>query len=924
MEEDELENHLARLIDDPYNSYGHAAAAACFFNRAVEQGCDISAQIEALKVAFLEHTQLAVMVPIADALTLHFLKRDELRNLANLLENKRFFQYILDSLRKLENSKVDISAAIPCLIQAGGGSPIFIPFIKSDVRRLKPVLEAMLKLKSARAGIPGLLFDYLLDGRKDIGEVMPILVSLFSRGDIKLRESIANTLRVAAEQGTGFQLVAAKMEKFLGVENETVQTRVAYALSWFYARESQWEHVDRLLAHVSRHVRFGVIWALSVTVNSQQKDLPELFSRFARGLLDEVGSTRNFALSGLKKAESRGKNILSDRPTFEFLATRIDDQMIGPTIMEYLYSCCAHEHPLASLIIESIKSIKQGSDALLLQGMLRSCREIEAGTHVPACIICAQLPRYKSYNYESDVPEELHKLIQVARTDLKKCPVCNTHYIHTHHEEFPSWTEGMGVETEIVIQRLCPTELRNHLKNEELDAFNLTYDRSVEQFKQNLNHPHAFVREESAWALTLHYLKQHRHEELASLLRHPLDSVRINAARTIQDAAKEGLDVAPWGEGLFAALSDQSESMRGSAAAILAQWYFRTGQLEKVDVLLTFADACVKQAVVFQISRAAHDGVEIGRFVQTLRRYLSHSDESVRRHARWALENEPKGVQSEAIEAFIEKFTDPRLENRQEALSALRSAADQGANVSDVLPQLVGALKVADLRWHAMKVLHVALAKGSDISSATPEIIKILADKKISMHKDDFILLLGSMEQHDLDISAAIPALARTALDDRHKGSALSVLLRLAQKGVDLGKGLRNLRKAMTDHDAYYRQETTKVLTTEFINKKDWKAVAGFLRHTRNDIRAVAAERLGEVAPADFEARMIPLLVENLLPSSREYAYRSYCTSLALIALARRDRFVAQQIMDEIRKSKINVGRKVCKEVVEACRKVIS
>lgn len=935
----EAEDQLRRFIDDPWNGSGKAAAAADYFLLAVQTGKDITACVQALKSAFLTHSQLAVMTPIADALCMHFLARGELESLSTLLADKHFFQYIVDSLRKLEENKVDIGSAIPCLIRNGSGTRVLIAYIRKDKRRLLPVLDAMLAEPSARGSIPGLISDYLFAGASDIAEAMPILVSLFAGGDIKQKEAIAHALRLAAEQGTSLQNVSTQLEQFLTLKNETVQTRISYALTWSCAAANQWQDVDRLLNWRATDVRFGATWALSVRLNTMPSGGPEIASRLALALTDEAATIRNFALNGLKKAEAQGKNILPEREVFDTLCKSAGElaadseealaenpastSPVESAVIDYLYSCCTHDPALAAVVLACAPT-EASENSVLAKGLLRACREIEAGTHVAACLICEQLPRTGHYDHDCDVPKAAALLTPAADGDLKRCPQCETYYLHSRTEEYLSPNEGMGSEITITIRRLCPDELLEVLQGEALDAYRLRYGDIIEQLHPDLNHPRAFRRNDAAWSLTRHFLKHSDPAALERLLRHALADVRITSLQTLKAAVEKGLDPLPWREPLLASLTDASREVRSLAAAIIALRHLDQKDYDALDGLLGLEEVRVKQTVLFQLQAAARNGLDIVRFLPVLRRGLSDPDETVRRYARWALEHAPQGEQEQIIQTMIARLADVRLNIRQEALDALRDAAQQGADISTSLPLLVQALGVTETRWHAMKALQAAVGNGADISIALAALVAILGDKTISTYKDDFILLLGAMEQRGHDISASIPALAKAVHDDRLKGLALQVLLRLTVKGVSMQKALRDLESALADPDAYTRQELVKILSTEFIHTRNWKAIAGLLRHARHDVRAVGAQRLGEMKADSIPSDLIALLVGNLLPTEGEFEYRSYCTKGALIALAAADKQVARSILDAMAGTKIKVGLRVCRDVIAACEKAIT
>ncbi len=270
------------------------------------------------------------------------------------------------------------------------------------------------------------------------------------------------------------------------------------------------------------------------------------------------------------------------------------------------------------------------------------------------------------------------------------------------------------------------------------------------------DHNHT-ARVRTAWALALLFLAKKDLSGVNSLIGRKDDAVTHGAVQALQYSVRKGTDIVPLLPVLEKILNKTKEGMlKGSLVDVLATAQIRAGMQEKSSGLLKHREERVRYGAAAVYRGEAWDGRDISPSLPALREALDDSDGSTRRAAAEALVHFHAQKQEwKEIDDLLEytrlrqaakkrrifrapeglfsgRDNDRRSEVRHAVIDALYRYVTRSDFLSE-LPHLIQALddKDAYVRKGVAALLRSAAEEGRDISSYVPHLKKALEDVQV-------------------------------------------------------------------------------------------------------------------------------------------------------------------------------------------------
>jgi len=739
-----FEKHLTCLIaDDPW-PHRQWNDSLVVFMKAAGAGIDISPATGAIENLFLKCHHSDILALAADTLVEHYLAVSDFDALSRLARKEKTHDEIAEALcRHCMRGKVP-SRAIYLLVESMGLSWLsqyriydsLAYYIGKDESRMAEVLTLMNERAWLREKIPAFLKGALFILKKLDHAVLactvPFLLVLLPHEKVTMDSM--EVIRLLAELDVDITSALPAVEELLDHRSDAVRRLAAYSLVVYRGDKplTDFSMFDHLVRDTRASVRAGALDALGFSMGQGKMHARECSSRVARMLVDDDAAIRKSAFLVLEKALRAGTDCDPgmETMTYLFIHRRHGDHYL----FRYLIWRVERNLQTAQALLDVLQSPARGlsEEMKLLAG---HCREICAGTHIPACTICAFIPREHTCSFELDVPGEVMKLQPekpVSWSGIRRCPQCGNYYRTSYSVEYESPTEGMSVDIDIEITRLSPPEALELLSDKDLEALRESYDGLIEKALRLKAHPERYLREDGACTLTLHYLRRKGWKELNSLLHQGDEVIRLTSLKILSRG--EMPVIAEIAGSIELLLKTGSMEIKKNAAMLLARYYFHVRDIRALKRISEMDDTVVRTAVIQMIRADGTGDTEI--FLRLMREPLASTDENLRYQAGLAL-TESIAMHmdvSRSIERLIELVSHEKKRIREQALSLLKQVVDR-VGLDILMPALVTLLADDGTGPHAFHALK-SLARKRDISEAFPLLIGIATDRSSGRRLD--------------------------------------------------------------------------------------------------------------------------------------------------------------------------------------------
>jgi len=358
---------------------------------------------------------------------------------------------------------------------------------------------------------------------------------------------------------------------------------------------------------------------------------------------------------------------------------------------------------------------------------------------------------------------------------------------------------------------------------------------------------------------------------LASALSSDALNVKANAAKTLADAAEQGIDITAAIRALGHSLTDAgSESARALVNAAKndktrddAVSVLRNALSDKkarvkllvskalcdaadkgVDVSLAIpalgnalydADDEIRKAASAALKFAAGNRTHISSAIPMLEHALSDRNEEARNNASealgYAVENEKTSEM--AIEYLTNALSNKKKSARELAASALRNAVENEKTRDIGISAFAKALhdKNKDVGVVASQALSDAAEGGIDISAALPDVTEAMRSGGNRLIRINSACAIGFASSCQTDVTSSIEALG-VALDDRDGDVRLASSWALAQaagKGISTAPALARLSDAIGDKDSEVRVNAANAFVGAIENERTRETAASLL-----------------------------------------------------------------------------------------------
>ncbi|MFH2105746.1 MAG: hypothetical protein ABII22_00655 [Candidatus Micrarchaeota archaeon] len=188
----------------------------------------------------------------------------------------------------------------------------------------------------------------------------------------------------------------------------------------------------------------------------------------------------------------------------------------------------------------------------------------------------------------------------------------------------------------IVDLKSSDAKVREAAVNSMIYEVNCDLSDAVADLEKALSDSSAMVRWDSSKILTQYYAKKKEWSRIALLLNSSNFEVKQGASMFLQyvDAVNESL--LPVLERL---LSDSYDAVKGDAAGVLAKYYVKKQDWNKINELVKHKDLLVKLGVTFHLKGVTLMGSDIAPVVPSLVLLLSDKDRALKEHTVGALSN---------------------------------------------------------------------------------------------------------------------------------------------------------------------------------------------------------------------------------------------------------------------------------------------
>ena len=536
-----------------------------------------------------------------------------------------------------------------------------------DRDRMREVLTLMNDRPTLRRQIPAMLNASMIVLKRFDDDVLscsvPFLVALLS--DAKLRDDSIAVFRWLVEMGVDVSMALPAIEAQIDGSSENARRQASYCSAVYHMdHRGDFTVIDRLLSDTRTSVRTGAIDALRLLLTRRKAYIRECGSRTVKMLVDSDEAIRKAAYSLLEGAFRNGMDI---DPGIDAINHVLWHRDKGD---EYLFRYLVSRAEKSRETVQAILGVTEeasSSHAATMERLMRYCREIIAGTHIPSCSLCKFIPREFSCSLECDVPKEVMKLLPempISSPGLRQCPRCGNYYKTSYSFEYESPTDGMSVSLDIGIRRLSPPEALHFIEGGDLDNLRKSYDGLIEKAARLLEHPERYLREDAVCTLTLHYLGRKNWIEITSLIRNDDDVVKLTSLKILSQCEMPELDGAA--VSIEALLNNTGIEVRKHAAMLLARYYFHIRNTEKLKKMAEMDDPVVTTAAIQMI--LSDKAIDLKPFLSIIRNSLASADENLRYQAKNAIvaSIEKRIEVSSTIESLIALLSDEKKTDQSE------------------------------------------------------------------------------------------------------------------------------------------------------------------------------------------------------------------------------------------------------------------
>ena len=264
---------------------------------------------------------------------------------------------------------------------------------------------------------------------------------------------------------------------------------------------------------------------------------------------------------------------------------------------------------------------------------------------------------------------------------------------------------------------------------------------ALEALRSALSDNNSTVRIRAAWALAIYYFLMNDIASVEQLIQKNNEDISYGVVQAAAFSVRKGIDIGPLIEKLEGLLGKTKDSMlRGSLVDAITYYHIRTGQQHKSAKILGHRDSRVRFGAAAVYRGAAMDNVDISPSLAALRERLADSDEVVQRttadalgyfHARkgqWQ-EIDRLLTNKEGNRAYRRQQDTLSIRTRQSLIDLLYSYVTRFNIFSDI-PSLIRAMEEpnGDIKRSAFAIIRRAAEQGQDISALVPMMKKALAD----------------------------------------------------------------------------------------------------------------------------------------------------------------------------------------------------
>lgn len=709
----------------------------------------------------------------------------------------RAFQEAVDEGANVES----IAAASVGPLGSGPVAEALKTIIKRDRSRFPAVLDAV-------HGSPAVL-QTLLGTAVDLGlDITPGLRALKLRHD-----GDVHVLRDWAQRGVDMTSIAPALRQGFGRDRATAVLSSS-ALSFSHLHRGELAEFGMLVSHENRNVRWGAARALSEFLLAHPQS-GELVDFLALALSDADADVRSQAFLGLETVRKAGHALTPTPAGLE----KVLDGLDRSEVLEIVHGWVVRDKAMAASVRDCVR--KRGGHARLLA----ICEDVVAGVHTPPCPICSNLNDFECAGQEEDLPKEARMLVP-DDAEERRCPQCGTRY---HYAWDEMYSDEFGSHGTYDVRRLSPPP----------------GSKSLRELRDDIAHPAARTRKESAGELTNILVAEGRWEELAGLLRNPAKDVRT---RTLMALKAASVDVAPLVPALRERLDEDDDDVQHAASTLLARQSVRVCDIDGLRRLLARDARMVRWAAITTLEDSAKaQSFDLRPFAEDLRALSKHPDDFVHESAKRAL-----ALVKGADGPTAGDLASPNLTVRKNASDHFANQALLGKDISAAAVPLAMLLEDADfdVRRNAYQALDWA-ADEFDITAALPVFNRLL---KAGRECDQILRILQTMQvRGGQSIAGVLDGVVAALPVARH---AVGVLEVLYERGTDVSSaetvilGMLEAPKLEELHD-----RLVTLLVRQWLKTGMTDRVERLAAHPRDRVRKVVARaRFGGAGDADADA----------------------------------------------------------------------
>jgi hypothetical protein len=815
-----------RLFEE-WRDTGVPAARA--LEEAVCTGAALGPLVDRVRETCAQHSHVPLLAPLASALLLDALRRDDATTLDDLTGRKLYLHGFRRAVLRAAGSGLPPARLLMARYWHDGlnARSVAHELVEKQPEQLVPLVEAFAADPVLNDEMPRLLQALASWRDTDVGPALPLLASfLTADGPREPRQIAVGVVADAAGSGAEVGALLPKLEELLSQRDPAVLEAAARGLT-----EADPAAGAVLAGRPEVHVRRGVLTAKAAGV-----DL------LARGLLDAHPDNRLAAFRGLERREWP----VASTGTLVVLASS------GPEgeAARYLRHVLDREDVPMAAVLDAMPPGKT-RDALA------------AG--MPWCRICRRLKRRASHDGPSRFDAAVTDLVPppswdakgkpgkspaggVSRTELgtTRCPVCGWRYRLRRDQNH----RGIYEEFQYEMARLPPSSSAYPAREREA---------LVARLQRDLDHLEPNARTEAGWGLATLALERQDWPDLRTLLAHPEVEVRKSAVNAVP--YREAPPVPLLGD-FQRLLQDDDERVREGAARRLAAC--------GVGALMQSEDAAVLSSAV---DRLAMNSSEMPEHVGAVTALLNHADVWLAHCAGRALERAVRDGVEVPTESLVQIASDEgaSAKARGRAMRVLSVALRQrgfdapahrgAAALLPLLPALLDAALLDDPVGRGgpgALELGTVLARHHDVADLLPPVARwVEANRSLSgVHGFFRVALLGPTDR-----DAVLSHAAKMLFSDWETNAA-ATLLRLA-RSADITGAMPVVYAGLSSDTPIVRAQCARMCVHQALRHDDSVALAALLAHRSADLRAAAVSELVELKvppPASSVPALVALL----------------------------------------------------------------